>query len=418
MTLKLVNRCAIGFALALATLVACGGDVGSSPSEVTGVNSSGGAGTFCTTCVLDAGSSAGGSASSGGSIATGGLPAIVSGCPGISILANPDAGSDQGAICGGMAVDGVERYDIDALLVLDRSESMSQPLSLSTLTRWDAIQQGLNQFLANAPLQLKNMGIVFFGRTGDPQDFTECDASFYAQPAVPFTPLGTSTILTAVANKSTELKGVAPWAAALQGGLTYAQGWQAQFTAHKTVVIFVAGSSPAICGADKSSANALVSDALHATGIFSGGPPLYTFVLGTGVLDRTALDALAVAGGTDHASIVDGSDAPALFAQALTRSFNAVTSTSMSCSMNLPIPPSGSGLDPSKIQILFTPYVGSPQEIQMLQSSAQCDGPYGGWYLDSATNPTQLNFCPCSCANQSAGSLQLRFGCRTGLVPY
>jgi hypothetical protein len=294
-------------------------------------------------------------------------------------------------------------------IMLDRTQSMTNTLQGSTLQRWDAIEQGLKQFTSTQPARV---GLNYFGKTGNPVDPVECDPNTYAQAAVPIDSVNDATaVVQSVTAEGAILGGQTPWYPALQGGLQFAQKWQTANPTHRTAFVFVTDGYPTECDQDMTDITSAVSDAHQARGVFAGGPPIYTYVIGVAV-DKFNLDAVAQAGGTNQVTIVDGPTAPDQFAAALQAVVSSTNSTGMRCDWSIPTPPAGQVLDTNKVQIIFTPYTGINQEIPQVDSAASCRGPNGGWYFDNPSSPTQITFCPCTCSNLAAGSVELRFGCR------
>jgi hypothetical protein len=369
----------------------------------------------CTTMACNWGVG-GGTAAFGGSPSTGGAPSIVPACPGLSISStSPDAGTTGvPAQCAGVGF-AVDPSPVDLFIMLDRTQSMTYTLQNSTLQRWDAIEQGFKQFTSST-FQFTRVGLNYFGKTGNPNDPAECDPNAYAQAAVPIDYLSNnaSALVQSVTNERAILGGQTPWYPALQGGLQFTQKWQMANPSRGVVFVFVTDGYPTECDQDMTDITSVVSDAHQARGLFAGGPPIYTSVIGVAV-DKFNLDAVAQAGGTNTANIVDGPTAPDQFATALQNALRSIFSANLQCSFALPTPPAGQVLDPNVVQVVYMPFQGNDQEIPRTTSAAACGGLNGGWYFDNASNPTSITLCPCSCANTAAGSVEVRFGCRLGL---
>ena len=349
--------------------------------------------------------STGGSWGSGNAPSAGGVPSIVPTCPGLSISTPPDAGAQ----CAGVAID-MEAVPTDLFVMLDRTQSMTYTLQGSALERWDAIEQGFQKFTS---YQSTRVGLNYFGKTGNPNDPAECDATSYAQAVVPIDYWSNNSTLfvQSVTAERAILGGQTPWYPAIQGGLQFTQQWQLANPTHRAVFAFVTDGYPTECDTDITHITSVVSDALQARGIFASGPSIYTYVIGVAV-DKFNLDAVAQAGGTNQATIVDGPTAPDQFAAALQAVVTSINSTGVRCDWSLPTPPAGQVLDLSQVQIVYKPYTGNNQEITRVDSAAYCGGPNGGWYFDNPSNPTKITLCPCTCSNLSAGAVELRFGCR------
>jgi len=362
--------------------------------------------------------STGGARSVGGTPSTGGVPSIVPACPGIAIASSsPDAGTvgvpDAGAFCAGIGIES-DPSPIDMFVMLDRTQSMTYTLQGSALQRWDAIEQGFQKFTSN---QSTRVGLNYFGKTGNPNDPAECDATSYAQAVVPIDYLSNNATVLAlsVAAERAILGGQTPWYPALQGGLQFTQKWQTANPTHRAVFVFITDGYPTECDTDITHITSVVSDALQGRGLFAGGPSIYTYVIGIAV-DNYNPDLVAKAGGTNQATIVDGPTAPDQLAEALRNAISLTNSPGLSCNFSLPTPPAGQVLDPSQVQVVYKPYTGNNQEIPRADSPAYCGGPNGGWYFDNPSNPTKITLCPCTCSNVAAGSVELRFGCRTHLA--
>lgn len=363
---------------------------------------------------VGAAASTGGAGAVGGSPSTGGVRAIVPACPGLDISATSPDGGPQSSFpqCMGVASES-EAVPVDLFIMLDRSQSMTNILQGSSIDRWDAIEQGLQTFITNSAANMTGVGLGYFGKTGNPNDPAECDPNTYAQPVVPIDYLSNNSaaLVQSVTAERAILGGQAPWFPALQGGLQFTQQWQTANPSHRTVFIFVTDGYATECDTDMTDITTLVSNAFQAQGVFAGGPSIYTFVIGIAG-GQFNLDAVAQAGGTLQSTIVDGLTAPDEFAAALQNDILLSNTAYLSCDIGLPFPPPGLVIDPTMVQIIYQPFGGNDQEIPETQSDATCGGPNGGWYYDNATAPTKITLCPCSCANLTNGSLQVRFGCR------
>lgn len=107
--------------------------------------------------------------------------------------------------------------------------------------------------------------------------------------------------------------------------------------------------------------------------------------------------------------------------------FEAVATTveetaRISCNIELPPPPDGMMLDPTKVNVLFTA-ADETVPIFKVPGAADCGGLSGGWYYDDNEEPTSVILCESSCddaqrelrENGSAG-ISVAFGCDTLLI--
>ena len=101
---------------------------------------------------------------------------------------------------------------------------------------------------------------------------------------------------------------------------------------------------------------------------------------------------------------------------------NRVVETArLSCEIELPMPPDGMTLDPTKVNVVLNAD-GSTTDYFKVPSASEC-GAEGGWYYDNEDSPTEVILCPTSCDDaqlqlRDAGSAEigLRFGCDSLLI--
>jgi hypothetical protein len=146
-----------------------------------------------------------------------------------------------------------------------------------------------------------------------------------------------------------------------------------------------------------------------------------TFVIGSPGSDgaRGSLSRMAEAGGTAtagcshegpnycHFDMTREQDLGA----GLTSALGIISGVALGCRYAVPAAPDGASLDPTKVNVLFTP----PTGVQELIGQSLDDGCSEGWrYTD---NQTQIRLCSNTCerVQGSEGSLSLAFGCATQL---
>jgi hypothetical protein len=356
----------------------------------------------------------GGAKATGGMAATGGTPAIMS-CPGLPYVAGA-SGAAAGGSCASVGIT-VEPPPVDIFLMLDRSLSMSYLIQNTTLQRWDVLQQGVSRFISDPAVLTKapRVGLGFFSATATTSDPTGCDPNSYVQPNTEIESIATGgpKVLQAVADEYPLLGGPTPTLPALWGALRHAQAWQ-KGTLRMTVAVLVTDGYATACDTDMSHAAQVAQEYFQGTvGTYNdvGAPAIRSYVIGLAV-DRFNLDAIAQAGGTGSATIVDNVGAVDQMVTALTAIAKG-TIAPTSCNVNYPTPPAGYSLDPAKLRLIYKPNLvfGISQEIPLVASGADCSGPNGGFYYDSPAAPTTVSLSPCSCANSGAGSLEFRLGC-------
>jgi hypothetical protein len=307
----------------------------------------------------------------------------------------------------------IEGSPLDMFIMMDRTQSMTYTIQNTALERWDVLQQGIQQFVNDPGVQTKapRVGLAFFGATGNPADPTECDPVTYTKPKIEIEAIATSgpKILQAVIDERALLGGQTPWMPAIEGALMHSQTWQTANPTRLTVAVIVTDGYPTECDQQINDIQEMVGEfyaGVQGAYNSTGAPGIRTYIIGVAV-DKFNLDAVAQAGGTNSATIVDSAGAVSQFVTAMVN----ITNANINCDMALPTPPNNLALDPTKVQVVYKPYQGTNQEIPAASSAGGCNGANGGWYFDNPTNPTKITLCPCSCANLGAGGIEVRFGC-------
>jgi hypothetical protein len=88
-----------------------------------------------------------------------------------------------------------------------------------------------------------------------------------------------------------------------------------------------------------------------------------------------------------------------------------VSGAEIACEWTLPAAPTGQSFAAELVGVTRTTAAGSTP-LGRVPTEADCA--QGGWYLDSALNPTLIKACPTTCAemqNQSGGMIDIVFGC-------
>lgn len=144
-----------------------------------------------------------------------------------------------------------------------------------------------------------------------------------------------------------------------------------------------------------------------------------TFVIGSpGSEDaRESLSRMAEAGGTAipgcshdgpqycHFDMTETQD----FASGLAEALGQITGVALSCAYDIPSPPNGGQLDPTKINVLFSPG-GGTQEVIAQSVDTNCAQ---GWRYSDDQSRVELCSDTCTRVRDSNGTLSLEFGCAT-----
>lgn len=93
-----------------------------------------------------------------------------------------------------------------------------------------------------------------------------------------------------------------------------------------------------------------------------------------------------------------------------------VSGSQVSCELQIPMPPMGETLDPTKVNVKYQMGGVAPgQLLPQVPTAADC-GASGGWYYDDNTAPTKIVLCPMTCTSvqgDDAANIKVEFGCST-----
>jgi hypothetical protein len=189
----------------------------------------------------------------------------------------------------------------------------------------------------------------------------------------------------------------------MRSALTYASSWASDNPTHATVLVFATDGEPTNC-----TTNSIQGIAGHVAAAL---PAVKTFVVGVGN-SLGSLDAIAQAGGTGQALLVDT-------AADVTQQFIAAMNTVRALGQcQLPIPdPQGGTPDYGKVNVeLNDPMDEDVSEtVLYVESEDECDPDEGGWYYDDPQNPARIFLCTASCSEltSNAWDVEVLLGCET-----
>jgi hypothetical protein len=252
-----------------------------------------------------------------------------------------------------------------------------------------------------------------------------CDAAAYAAAEVPIAELPGAAAALVSSLQAKEPDGKTPTAPALSGAIEHVKAWKAAHPDHTVVALLATDGLPTECFVDPlgtSEEGIAEVTAIAADGLAAG---VQTFVIGVFTAAeevqlgaRANLNAVAMAGGTEQAFLVDASQDVAMqFLDAL----NEIRGARLSCEFQLPVADATREVDLSKVNVDFTNGTTTTRVPHVVSQSA-CDASRGGWYYDvapSAGEPSRIIICPTSCqAFQAAqnGSVQIELGCATEVI--
>jgi hypothetical protein len=317
----------------------------------------------------------------------------------------PATEDGTGAACNGVSVE-AEAVPVDIFVIMDRSQSMGIAVAGSNKTRWQALHDAVQSFTESPGAAEIRAGIGFFSLSGAGDDAQDCDADAYAEPRVPIGSVSdVGPDLVAAMNEVTP-GGLTPTVPALKGAISYARSWAQENPGRATMVVLVTDGFPTQCD------NAPYQISQTARTGYESPEHVRTFVIGVGDVAKFNLDNYARSGGTKKAYLTDAGDVTASFVDAL----NNITNRALACEYQLPPPPDGMKLDTAKVQVLYTPSSGDPEEVPSISSLSACaNNPNGGWYYDDLEHPSKITVCPCTCARLQAGRIDVRLGCKPRL---
>ncbi|MBK8251676.1 MAG: VWA domain-containing protein [Polyangiaceae bacterium] len=323
---------------------------------------------------------------------------------------------------------------LDLFFMLDQSGSMSETVQGGG-TRWDAVTSALKSFFGDPANAGLGAGIQYFpitsGANCNPTCTTNadcgaygpcfvficlgctaggtdsCNPADYATPKVEIAPL-TAAHATALSNSINAQgpTGNTPTGPALQGAVDHAKSWAMAHPSHNVVVVLATDGDPTECNpSDIPGISNIAAAAANAS------PKVKTFVIGVGA-SLSNLNAIAAAGGTGSAFIVDGN---ANVNQEFKAALDAIQQTALGCEYTIPQPAQGM-LDYNKVNVQYTPGGGSAQVILNVANAAACDPATGGWYYDNPAAPTKIILCDATCSvveADSAGKIEILLGCAT-----
>jgi hypothetical protein len=408
-----LSRALVACGLLVAWLSSCSATI-DDPADAPTVVGSGGSGGPTST----GGSGPGQGATTG----AGGTPVIVP----VAAGGSSSGMSGAGEVCQAETREG-RRVPVDMYFLVDSSGSMADGVLGGT--KWEVVSGALVSFLSDARNADMGVGIGYFPNGvqtscsfGQPDCVCllifnicllntggSCEVQDYVTPAVPLAlPPAPAAVVANLA--SHQISGGTPTRPAVEGALGYLEQWATQHPERKALLVLATDGEP--MGCDQNRPNDIATLAAAA---LAGPHAIKTFVIGVG-RSLTTLDAIALAGGTDAAFLVDtGGDVAASFAQAL----DAIRGVAATCDFLIPTEGSGGkSIDPTKVNVRYSGSGGGSILLPQVDSSnpANC-GDRGGWYYDDPRNPKTIKLCDTTCESVVGGRIQVEFGCDTIVDP-
>jgi hypothetical protein len=304
----------------------------------------------------------------------------------------------------------ITSYSAIALFIMqDFTGTMVTGVPSGSPNSWPNSVNALTGFVNDPASQGLDVGLGFFPPTSGLPD-AQCGGCVPVVPIGPITQTGPQIVNAMNSNTPNPLN-FTPLQCGLQGMISACQAFMQQ-TGERCVAVFVTDGNtadPAPPGCDTNTANLLnIVSQGNAAGVT-------TYALGVVSGAMAFVNQVAQAGGTNTGfDVTQGSQA---FLAALNSIRSSVAvQTTLDCQWIIPDSTTGQTIDPSKVNLNFTPGGGTAQQIAQVPSQSDCAAAGNGWYYDDPTNPTQVLVCPQTCDMLKAstdGQVDLLFGCDT-----
>lgn len=342
------------------------------------------------------------------------------------------SGSGDGACVASNAT--AELRPLDLYVMLDQSGSMvgyydqsmysgctdaANADGITPISRWQDVTGALNGFMSDPQSAGVNVGLGFFPPKGEQAagqakcEDNKCEISAYSTPEVGIgaLPGNAAAIAEALDFTPCPCNGT-PMSAALQGAVKYARERAAAKPDHVVAVVLATDGEPnGACSGAPNDGEEYAHPIEVAVGALAGSPSIPVYVIGVGNM-LTSLHAIAEAGGTGDAFLVDGGQGTQ---QAFIDALNAIRGAALPCEIQIPPPPAGETLDPAKVNVVYRPGDGSDEvTLTRVNGPEGCAQAPKSWYYDDAADPSRIILCPAACAmvkGDGAAGLHVGFGC-------
>lgn len=243
-----------------------------------------------------------------------------------------------------------------------------------------------------------------------------CDSQAYANPEIEIAPRAdvSQDIINSIG--ACAPTGATPTGPALQGALSYLEGWHQAHPDSQPAVVLITDGLPTDCSPTSIQDIAALAE--------QAAPAITTYVIGVfdDEMAQTAqqnLDQIAAAGGTSTAFIISTSQN---VAQEFTQALASIRRATIACEYTIPEPTSGT-LQYDKVNVEYAAGEEPRTTIPYVASSSACDDDQGGWYYDQdpqeGGTPTRIILCEQSCQmlqGHEKTVVSIRLGCPTVVI--
>ena len=281
--------------------------------------------------------------------------------------------------------------------------------------KWDPIVAATRAFFEDPASEGLEASLTAF-----PVEYSDlkCQNSSYETPIVPMTALPSTAFGTALDGiRAGDWRGGTPTLHVVNGVLSFVADSSANDPG-RYVFVLVTDGYPQGCG-DNS-----IQSIVDAVAAVAAQTP--TYVIGVANPPLTDADgnmapetvmnlgAVAVAGGTEQAYIIDTGN-PAATNAAFTAAINEIRGVSISCNLAIPPIPGGRAFERDKVVVTST----SGGTVTDLTYDATCATP-NSWHYDDPNAPTEIILCDGTCmavqADQDA-VIDVTFTCQSVIDP-
>lgn len=366
---------------------------------------------------------------------TGGTDGTTGGSSGNGTISMETAADLRAKSCAGWSSE-PELLPVVLMLVVDNSASMNDRPNGASDTKWNITRQALGTAIDSLP-STAGVGVLYFPNMNTSGSDVErpIDQCVKIDAMIPIALLGDTgsnqrtTISDSLARTSPA--GSTPTNDAYD--YAYANGMQAsKLTGNRFMLLITDGAPTLKKGCEgggmpntPSPTQPIIDDILAArqagTRTFVIGSPGSESVNGVDVRPWLALAAVEGGTGTDGCSVLPATNGGATdwchidlsqgtdFAGALNAALSRILGLITSCTFDVPTTaPDGQVVDPSEVNVIYTPGSGGDDVLVGRDDSASCQN---GWQFDSQG---RVVLCPATCStaqNDPMGKIELLFGC-------
>lgn len=279
--------------------------------------------------------------------------------------------------------------------------------------KWEPIVAATKSFFNDTQSTGISASLTFFPIDADSD--ARCDPNSYDKPDVSMTKLPSAAFGSAIdaitPQTPDEWRGGTPTLAAVTGSLGSLEPLVQSDPSAKYAVVLITDGYPQGCDDDS------ITSVTKAVAAVAASIP--TFVIGVknpagGPDTVTNLDAIAVAGGTKQAFIVQTGD-PEQTKADFAAVIDGIRKQSISCETAIPPAPDGEKFDPKKVNVTYT--TGANQTLIGYDQACASEN---AWQYDDPAAPKSIVLCDGTCKAVQADAatvLHVEFGCETINVP-